>query len=92
MSKSFGPVAAVTDLSFTVEPGAVTGFLGPNGSGKTTTLRMILGLVRPDSGTATVNGMPYGRLGQPARVVGAVLEAQGFHPARRARAHLGVYA
>ena len=92
LSKSFGPVSAVSDLSFTVEPGAVTGFLGPNGSGKTTTLRMILGLVRPDSGTATVNGRPYGRLGQPARVVGAVLEAQGFHPARRARAHLGVYA
>ncbi len=92
LSKSFGPVAAVSNLSFTVEPGAVTGFLGPNGSGKTTTLRMILGLVRPDEGSATVNGRPYGRLGEPARVVGAVLEAQGFHPARRARAHLGVYA
>ncbi|MEV1291426.1 ATP-binding cassette domain-containing protein [Pseudonocardia sp. NPDC049635] len=79
---------AVRDLSFTVEPGAVTGFLGPNGSGKTTTLRMILGLVRPTAGRALVDGVPYGALESPARVVGAVLEAQGAHPGRTARAHL----
>ena len=47
LSKRFGPVTAVDGLSFEVEPGVVTGFLGPNGSGKTTTLRMLLGLVRP---------------------------------------------
>ncbi len=92
LTKSFGSVTAVTGLGFTVEPGSVTGFLGPNGSGKTTTLRMILGLVRPDGGTATVNGVPFDRLGHPARVVGAVLEAQGFHPARQARSHLSTYA
>jgi ABC-2 type transport system ATP-binding protein len=92
LSKRFGAVQAVDGLTFSVEPGAVTGFLGPNGSGKTTTLRMILGLVAPTSGEALINGMPFAELPQPARVVGAVLEAQGFHPTRTARAHLLVCA
>jgi ABC-2 type transport system ATP-binding protein len=70
----------------------VTGFLGPNGSGKTTTLRIVLGLVRPDSGAALIGGVPYLRLGQPRRAVGAMLEATGFHPGRRARDHLRVLA
>jgi ABC-2 type transport system ATP-binding protein len=88
LSKQFGSVVAVDGVSFSVEPGAVTGFLGPNGSGKTTTLRMILGLVTPTGGGARVNGVPYAELPRPARVVGAVLESQGFHPARTARKHL----
>lgn len=88
LSKRFGAVQAVEGLTFSVEPGAVTGFLGPNGSGKTTTLRMILGLVTPTAGEARINGMPFGQLPRPARAVGAVLEAQGFHPVRTARAHL----
>jgi ABC-2 type transport system ATP-binding protein len=92
LTKQFGPVTAVQNLSFTVSPGSVTGFLGPNGAGKTTTLRMLLGLVKPTSGTATINGRPFHQLGQPGRVVGAVLEAQGFHPRRTARNHLRVYA
>ena len=92
LSKSFGPIHAVQDLSFTVEPGVVTGFLGPNGSGKTTTLRMILGLVTPTQGTATINGVPFGQLPNPATVVGAVLEAQSFHGSRTARNHLRCYA
>ncbi len=92
LTKRFGPVTAVQDLSFTVEPGSVTGFLGPNGAGKTTTLRMLLGLVRPTSGSTTINGLPFERLGNPATVVGAVLEAQSFHPTRSARAHLRCYA
>jgi ABC-2 type transport system ATP-binding protein len=54
LAKRFGTVEAVRGLSFTVEPGAVTGFLGPNGSGKTTTLRAILGLVAPTAGAALV--------------------------------------
>ncbi|MFD4674918.1 ABC transporter ATP-binding protein [Lentzea sp. NPDC058450] len=91
LTKHFGSVAAVQNLSFTVSPGSVTGFLGPNGAGKTTTLRMLLGLVKPSSGTATINGRPFHQLGQPGRVVGAVLEAQGFHPRRTARNHLRVY-
>jgi ABC-2 type transport system ATP-binding protein len=92
LSKRFGSVNAVQNLSFAVEPGSVTGFLGPNGAGKTTTLRMLLGLVTPTAGTATINGRPHNQLGNPARVVGAVLENEGFHPSRTARNHLRVYA
>lgn len=92
LSKQFGPIAAVQNLSFAVEPGSVTGFLGPNGAGKTTTLRMLLGLVSPTAGTALINGRPYDQLGNPAQVVGAVLENEGFHPKRTARNHLRVYA
>lgn len=91
LSKQFGPVNAVQNLSFSVEPGSVTGFVGPNGSGKTTTLRALLGLVVPTSGHTTINGVPFGRLGNPARVVGAVLETQGFHPGRSPRNHLLSY-
>jgi ABC-2 type transport system ATP-binding protein len=92
LTKHFGQVVAVQNLSFHVEPGSVTGFLGPNGAGKTTTLRMLLGLVNPTAGYATINGQPFSHLGNPGRVVGAVLEAQGFHPGRTARNHLRVYA
>jgi len=88
LSKHFGSILAVDNLSFTVQPGRVTGFLGPNGSGKTTTLRMLLGLVNPSSGTATIGGESYRHMANPATRVGAVLEATSFHPSRRARAHL----
>src|SRR3954451_148212 len=92
LSKHFGEVAAVDNLSFTAREGAVTGFLGPNGAGKTTTLRMLLGLVTPTSGFATLSGRPYAQLAEPIRHVGAVLEATSFHPGRRARQHLRVQA
>ncbi len=92
LAKRFGPVVAVDGLSFAVRPGVITGFLGPNGSGKTTTLRMVLGLVRPDAGEALFGGIPFARLLHPARAVGAVLEVQGFHPGRTARNHLRVHA
>jgi ABC-2 type transport system ATP-binding protein len=92
LAKRFGRVIAVDDLSFEVQPGTLTGFVGPNGAGKTTTLRMILGLVRPTAGTALIDGVPYARLDRPARHVGAVLEASGFHPGRTARDHLRVLA
>jgi ABC-2 type transport system ATP-binding protein len=92
LSKRFGDVAAVDDLSFTAREGAVTGFLGPNGAGKTTTLRMLLGLVTPTSGTATVHGHEYADLPHPVQHVGAVLEATSFHPGRKAHQHLRVQA
>ena len=92
LSKRFGRVRAVSDLSFTVSPGRVTGFLGPNGAGKSTTLRMLLGLVRPDAGSATFAGCRYDRLARPSAQVGAVLEHAGFHPGRSARNHLRVLA
>jgi ABC-2 type transport system ATP-binding protein len=92
LTKTFGPVRAVDDLSFNVRPGRVTGFLGPNGAGKTTTLRLLLGLATPDAGKATIGGRPYADRNQPARHVGAALEAASFHPGRTARDHLRVYA
>jgi ABC-2 type transport system ATP-binding protein len=92
LTKAFGKITAVRDVSFTVPEGKVTGFLGPNGSGKTTTLRMVLGLVRPTSGQALIGGVPYDRLASPRRCVGALLEATGFHPGRGARDHLRVLA
>jgi ABC-2 type transport system ATP-binding protein len=92
LTKRFGTVLAVDDLTFVVQSGTVTGFLGPNGAGKTTTLRMLLGLVAPSSGSALVNGVAYRDLPDPTRTVGGVLEASGFHPARSARNHLRIIA
>ena len=92
LTKHFGPVAAVDQVSFSVEQGSVVGFLGPNGAGKTTTLRMLLGLVTPTSGTATINGRPYRELPEPRHVVGAVLEASNPYPGRSARDHLRIEA
>jgi ABC-2 type transport system ATP-binding protein len=92
LTKRFGEVVAVDDLSFEVDQGTVVGFLGPNGAGKTTTLRMLLGLVTPTSGTARIDGKPYRALADPVRHVGAVLEASSFHPGRSARNHLRVVA
>lgn len=89
LSKRFGAVQAVQGLSFAAEPGRVTGFLGPNGSGKTTTLSMVLGLARPDHGTATIGGAPYAALERPALTVGSSLSAD-FHPAHTGRAHLDI--
>src|SRR6478735_3925876 len=88
LTKHFGPVKAVDDLSFTVDEGRVTGFLGPNGAGKTTTLRMLLGLVNPTSGTATVHGQPFATLQDPVHTVGAVLDGGMLHPGRSGRNHL----
>jgi len=88
LTKRFGKVLAVQDLSFKLESGTITGFLGPNGAGKTTTLRMLLGLATPTSGHATIFGQPYDQLENPAQRVGAVLEATDFHPGRSGRDHL----
>ena len=92
LTKRFGSTTAVDDLSFSVEPGRITGFLGPNGAGKTTTLRTLLGLIRPSAGEALVTGVPYRKLGDPIRTVGAVLEASSYHPGRSGRNHLRVLA
>jgi ABC-2 type transport system ATP-binding protein len=92
LTKRFGAVTALDDLTFSVRPGVVTGFLGPNGAGKTTTLRCLLGLVAPTSGSATIDGRRYRDLEHPLATVGAALEAADFHPGRTARAHLQVIA
>ncbi|HLE98635.1 MAG TPA: ATP-binding cassette domain-containing protein [Gaiellaceae bacterium] len=92
LTKRYGATLAVDDLSFAVAPGTVTGFLGPNGAGKSTTLRAILGLVHPTTGTTTVLGVPYRELDRPLERVGAVLETFDAHPGRSGRNHLRVLA
>jgi len=88
LTKRFGDKAAVTDVSFTVQPGKVTGFLGPNGAGKSTTMRMIVGLDRPTSGSVTVDGRAYHSLRSPLTEVGVLLDAKAVHTGRSARNHL----
>ena len=92
ISKRFGSVQAVSDLSFEVEAGRVTGFLGPNGAGKSTTLRILLGLVHADGGSATFDGRNFDKLPEPSAEVGAVLEDASFHPGRSGRNHLRILA
>jgi ABC-2 type transport system ATP-binding protein len=88
LTRHYRSRVAVDDLTVTIHPGRVTGFLGPNGSGKTTTMRCILGLTRPTSGTATVLGRPYRELAQPMRRVGALIDPHARHPGRTAYRHL----
>jgi ABC-2 type transport system ATP-binding protein len=92
LTKSLGGRLVVQDVSLRCEPGTVTGFLGPNGAGKTTTMRMLCGLSRPDAGDATVLGVPYAALPNPAREVGILLDAGAQHPGRRGREALAVSA
>jgi ABC-2 type transport system ATP-binding protein len=92
LTKRYGDVTAVDDLSFQIKPGQVTGFLGPNGAGKTTTMRMILGLDAPTTGSVTINGRAYRDLPAPLTEVGALLDAKAIHPGRSAQAHLRVLA
>ncbi len=88
LTKRFGDVVAVDDLSFTVDAGRIVGFLGPNGAGKTTTLRMLLGLVYPTAGSSSIFGTGYEHLDDPVRKVGAVLDGGMLHPGRSGRNHL----
>ena len=92
LTKRYGSTVAVDRLSFDVPPGAVTGFLGLNGSGKSTTMRMILGLDAPDAGHARIGGQAYRQLRWPLREAGGLLESRAFHPGRSARAHLAALA
>jgi ABC-2 type transport system ATP-binding protein len=92
LTKRYGELAAVENVTFSLRAGTVTGYLGPNGAGKTTTLRLLLGLAEPTSGEALVFGRRYRELEQPIRRVGAVLESNDFHPARSGRDHLRMLA
>jgi len=88
LTKRFGELVAVDELTFSLRPGTITGFLGPNGAGKTTTLRLLLGLAEPTAGEALIFGRRYRELADPARRVGAVLESSDLHPGRSGRDHL----
>ena len=92
LTKRFGRVTAVKNLSLVAWPGRVTGFLGPNGAGKTTTLRTALSLLKPTSGRVTFDGREYRAITRPGRVIGASLEASSFHPGRSGRDHLRMLA
>ena len=92
LTKLYGRVRAVDDLTFEVGAGKVTGFLGPNGAGKSTTMRMVMGLDRPTSGTVIVNGRRYADIPTPLRAVGALLDAGAMHPGRSGRSHLRIAA
>src|SRR6204780_1727009 len=88
LRKRFGPVLALNDVSFTVRPGQVTGFVGSNGAGKSSTMRIIVGLDAPDAGTALIGGRPYRTPRPPLSHVGALLDAAALQPSRSARNHL----
>jgi ABC-2 type transport system ATP-binding protein len=90
LTKRYGDVRAVDDLTFDVAAGKVHGFLGPNGAGKSTTMRLIMGLDRPTAGIATVNAKRYVELAAPLSEVGALLDAGAMHPGRTGRAHLRI--
>ena len=88
LSKRYGKTRAVDHVTFDVRPGRVTGFLGPNGSGKSTTMRMILHLDHPTTGSVRLNGQPYTSHPEPLRVIGALLDAHAVEGARTAQNHL----
>ncbi|RSS82871.1 ABC transporter ATP-binding protein [Streptomyces sp. WAC06614] len=84
LTKRFGDKIAVDHLSFQVRPGVVTGFLGPNGAGKSTTMRMMLDLDNPTSGTVRIDGKHYRDLPEPLKHIGALLDAKAMHGGRSA--------
>lgn len=92
VTKTYGERTVVDGLSFEARPGRVTGFLGPNGSGKSTTMKIMLDLAAADQGSVTVAGARYRDLSDPTAVVGALLEANAFHPGRSGRNHLRILA
>src|SRR6201982_528091 len=92
LTKRYGTVTAVDDLSFELAPGRITGFLGPNGAGKSTTIRLLLGLAEPTCGRATINGHPYRELRDPLRHIGALTGPDVFHPGRSGRTALRIVA
>ncbi len=92
LCKRFGALAAVEDLSLTVEEGKVYGFLGPNGAGKTTTIRMLLGLIAPSSGSVRIFGHDVRRdFKRAIRCVGAMVEGPAFYPFLTARKNLQLF-
>lgn len=90
--KQYGKQAAVNNLSATIQAGRITGFLGPNGAGKSTSLRCLVGLAKPTSGSAKILDRDYRELENPLTHVGTVLDSRGFHPSLSGRKNLQVVA
>lgn len=90
--KRYAATTALDGLDLEALPGRVTGLLGPNGAGKSTALRILVGLVRPDAGEAVIGELPYRRLAQPMRTVGAMLDPDTLEPGISGRGHLRIYA
>lgn len=92
VTKRYGGRTVVDDPSFTVAPGRVTGYLGPNGSGTSTTMKVLLGLAAADGRSTRIGDHPYVDLDDPSAMVGAALETNAFHPGRSGRDHLRILA
>ncbi len=89
IKKSFGKITAVKDVSFSAENGQITGLLGPNGAGKTTTLRVLYTVLKPDSGSATVDGFDVTRQTQQVLTrIGALPDSHGLYPRLTARENI----
>ena len=81
LTKTYGERNALAHASFDVPLGTICGFVGPNGSGKTTTIRMLLGLIKPSAGTGTVHGHSISHPEKYLPSVGAMIEGPAFYPA-----------
>jgi ABC-2 type transport system ATP-binding protein len=88
LTAGYGAAPVLDNVSLDVRPGEMVTLIGANGAGKSTTMRVILGLDAPSSGTAIVNGRPYREHRAPLREVGAMLDARSIHPSRGAYSHL----
>src|ERR1039457_6951546 len=88
LRKRCGPVQALDGMTFTVQPGHVTGFVGPNAAGKLTTIPVPLCLLAPDPGPPTIRRQPYPALKTPLPQLGSRLGAGALQPSRSARNHL----
>jgi ABC-2 type transport system ATP-binding protein len=92
LSKHYGDLRAVDSISFTIPRGVICGFIGPNGSGKTTTIRMLLGLITPSAGSARVLGESISDPQRYLSKVGALIEGPAFYPALSGDENLNVLA
>ena len=93
LHKSFGKVKAVQGVSFRAEDGKITGLLGPNGAGKSTTLRALYTVLKPDSGTATIDGINVVEDSVGARSrIGTLPHGSGLYPHLTARENISYYA
>jgi ABC-2 type transport system ATP-binding protein len=92
LSKNYGQLHALANATFDVPMGTICGFVGPNGSGKTTTIRMLLGLIKPSSGTGEILGQSINHPERYLSEVGAMIEGPAFYPALTGAENLRVLA